>query len=1353
MSKTVFNRPYFLSAVLRFHCQRPVFSSVGGDVISAILAPKLPSNASVVLVLHHPSVNVFVSQMPQLNNTPSLTNVSKLFFRLPPLPLDSLPQHIPWRIAVTHPVGTFFAEDKTASFKFIVKSPPTISRIFPDRLPFQPRQNLVYLLGRNLTGAIVVQDGSKLPLPRIVSASATHIAFSFVHTIQTNSATQRVKVSVVSPDGLESLPVDLIVDPFIPILSARVLSSMQSSFLQHFTIPQPCTNRQPPTIAASLKNFGRSTSFSTVTFNFSLRLDDTLEADFRQFYSGTSRIATLYDKTLFSRSLQLTDRSVAVLVSVTSNSSIYYTVLVISRHLTDKNVGVVVSERPSSSSDGDIAVELHASVAPLGGCFGMKAFKISFSWKIDDIPVSAPLGSSVVVNSAAEFSYSVDVRVLDHSGKILRTGAAHGFVPARFVPISVIVNGGSKYLAVPSGQTNFRIYAEILPVGIHLRLALEWECKQVSKDASCPAAMWPSSVRNKSEFMVSTVGVRNGTTVSYTVRVLNDGVRLAIWSMILNVGSVNLVPFPETVVRSYGNSDPGSLATFSFHCFERVIFSWSATRSLDESYPEMDFWLRPSDNNETNVLQERNGVLITRNGYWGVLNRTGQFLGIDLSILPHGAYVLHSFVNKNTPITPARSWEMVVLPCVSAFISEPSSVEGFANETVFHISAFTEPAIQAVYAVHLQHGNSSVTPRSFTDFDESLNIPTSTVRADYSGATLSFTVPITGQFFITVDIYDASGSRILLSVQSNSTISVGTNPDVKSFSFERVVTDAIAHQDYETLILSLDRPQNNFMLPAALLDKVLSGLLLTLDNYAPPVLTAARILRGCTSVITKDAPQDLTSLSRLRVVAQRTVSSCLAHAASETILRQELQDFFVAFLNLLSSNSNGTIDNNLSHFISEIRLFAADAFALTLSTGVECGSIQRATISYSFTTQVDDFRLGSECYWGQIAALTPEPFTYEPCIDNVTDDKNTGKTHFVMTTEQVDVFAREDDTDILRSGIMRARLFHRATSLNNVSITDEASLAMCYRTRLIVKPTNLILDFSTNQSRDIYCHGVGRLMKGSQLLSPNISFEDGITVSELIFDNSGQIVVSIEQSGNDAVQLWLNTTTFQHCLNYQISTQSDAVKVVPIATGVVTALALLLAIAMVFFAVKKRKSPSRPPLPRNRTGWGSMIESISYSPSSDGSFGFIGGNSNSGFAGWDAAYGAGHMRAGSALADELERRSYDNRSVIGGGDVLAYDEEERGHRSSHFEDMIDTDDLSQIETSATVPLDAANVTYRFSGGLTVSDDLSTPPQSESETLSSTSEYLLSSDNSSANDLYETDAFILPDEFGRSPQRL
>lgn len=1332
-----------------------MLSSAGGDSITAIITPTLPHNASVVLVLHHPSGNIAVPQIINESEMPSLPNLSEPVFRLPPLPPDPLPQPLTWHVIVSHVAGESVAKDKTSGFKFKIAHPPIITRIFPDRLPSHSNQDLVYLLGRYLGNGTVIQDGRKLSSSRVISMSSSHISLRIFRTFRVTSFSRQVNISVISADKLESSIVHIIFDPHIPFLSTRVLNSFQSITEGQFTVPVSCGKWEPPTIAASLDLI----SDFTGVFNFSSRVDDASESNFTPLSYGSSSIVTLEGDGLFSESPQLAERSIAVLVSVDFNNSALQTVIIIGRHVVEGNIGLTVSEMLAGPSFIDSAVELRVSTSLLT-CPQTEFDHVNFIWRINGDPTPAPLGNSVVVNSALAFTYSVDVRVVDNFGKILQTGAAHGSVGARTVPVFVVINGGCKSMTIQSGRDGFRVYAAIQAGFVPSTAYFSWECRQLPQRSGCTAALWPSPVGDVSEFYVSTKNVSSGTAVEYTVHVMNDGTSIASWNLVVKVVSDNLVLFPEASVRFYGNSDPGMPArTFTFQCFERLIFHWDRIVLSNGADGEIYFWLR-GNNSESNVLEKHAEAVIGHDGYWMPSNRFGQFLGIDLFHLTSGHYTLFASVNGSSPDASSRSWELIILPCITVGVSEPSLLKGVANETVFHVSVFTKPVMQATYVVKLQRvgspqltyfnlqerifmttHQSSARDAGGTSYDVANNV----IRSLKSGTTLSFIVPHTGLFYVAVDVYDISGSRHLSSVRANSTISVSSTLETKPVAYETMLTNVISQRDYLSLIHFLKTAPAGTILSDLIIRDVIVELQLFSSFHVPCVVTAASIVRSCANLISlMQASQNLTLAADLLLVVRRVVSSSLAHAAEDGELREQLQHFFATMIDVaLVDISVEGISDNLSRYVNDVQRSASDLFSLSLSTGRECGSVQQAIVSPASTNLSDDYRLGVECTLGQIAALPPEPYLYEQC-NSSTMGTISGDT-LVMTFEQADALFTEMQSEIIRGGIVMTNFLRRATSLNNATVVGIPDSKRCYRTNLVLdlsKTKIYFTNFSVNRQSNssFFCYGAGQIR--TQNKSSPYGMAETIRVDDFKVHIGDQIVVFTEQSDSVSVQLLLNISTFNQCKQPQLTAQLSPIRVASIVSGLLIALVTGVVFVIVLFFV--RRPPGRVHVNVSRDeGWNASMHSESFTTSSGESFQFTLGSAPQ-FLEGNATFSMENIRHGSAMAEDNDDRSFRRALSVTNGDVLAL-----GDRN-----------VEQLGSSHTGGIAGGNMlrpfVSQYSAGsvfgntsLSYGSSNSTLPLSSTTTSSSADEYIHRT-SGSGSDLEEDpeETLVLADEFGR-----
>lgn len=1349
-------------AVLRFRQPRAVLSSEGGDQVSAVITPKLPKGAYATLVLHHTSGNISISQSTTSSNSSPLPNLSEPVFVLPPLPPDPLTQPLPWHVFVTHAGGRSVAMDQTSGFKFIILHPPKISQILPQRMHVPPTQTIVYLLGSNLQAGVIIQDGFSLPSSRIISISSTHIAFKLVRSFRQISRPRQINISVISPQRLKSDRVVLTIDPNLPVFTARVLNAVQSSTIRQFSIPAPCGTWQQPTVSASLL----LRSDLPITYNFSLRLDAAPSDGFSTLYSGNSSIATINDTSLFSLSPQSNQRTFAVLVVASHNYSDYSTIIIVNRFVKDKVLGLSVSEMPGGSSYLDPALQLQAFVPPLTSCAIDTSYLVKFFWKIDDESVLSPLGNSIFVTSTAAFTYTVDVHVVDYSGKVVLKGSACGNVGKRNTPVSVAINGGLSSVILPTGLESYQIRAEVLSAVFTPTLLLEWSCVELPQRTPCLSPLWSASSRSTSVFNISTLGVEVGPSVEYSIQVSDGATLLQTSKMMLTVGSEDIIPFPETVMRSYGSTDPGTIIKdHNFHCFERVLLSWDAELRDNLSLSNSFFWLKQEPFHDVNILRERSDVLLSYNGYWSLQNRSVRLLGIDLSTLVNGEYKLFAATGDNDQSTPTLSWDISVRSCVTAYISDPSSYSGIANRTLFHISVFTKPSVQGVYVLSLQNQNSTATNSeqehnllhlsSQSSRDHNISSPISCriiTRGSYNGATLSFVAPYSGEFYVNVDVYDISGSRLLATVQTSRSISVTSNFDTKHMDAETFLTSAILQSRHDCVVSVLKTLPIQTNLSETLLEALTSEIILLSYHRSPPVVTVADIIHASETLVVLDASRNLTRQSYLRNGVERLVASSLAHATSEGTLRHPLQSFYSTSNRLLGVFDREERNENMLQRLDENRQSATNVFSVLMSTGRECGSVERVVIALGPPSEFDEYRLGIECYFGQVSALPPEPYTYEICNNDI-NLRKVGHESIVMTFEQVDVAFQEQTASIVRSPIVESFFLSRVTDLNIVSTSFLTRSSVCYRTRLVVNSSAFEIPSTLRQSQNFYCHGAGEIIVQSGNASQDFSSQAMSTVSEFSLYNDTHIFVSTVLTESVALQLRLNTTTLKECQASNVSVQASSLRLVSIVTGVVIAVGLFLIIMIILFLLRRRRKPLRVSIPRDGRGWDAMLESASYTASSDRSFGFVERDSRSShITGWDEAYETTeNRRAGSVLVHDDQYSVYGDRAFVN-EDVLAYGDrsvEELGaSRGFGTYGGVESLRYSSARLGDTSEDDLTDAT---SGdrGTTDTSGLTTPIPSHSATMSSSIDGYIHTSESSTEENELTDAYILPDVFGRS----
>ncbi|KAI0561090.1 hypothetical protein FGB62_93g047 [Gracilaria domingensis] len=522
--------------------------------------------------------------------------------------------------------------------------------------------------------------------------------------------------------------------------------------------------------------------------------------------------------------------------------------------------------------------------------------------------------------------------------------------------------------------------------------------------SACPSQLfspWLATENSQtSSFGISTVGIEAGTRVEYTVLVLHEAFATQRLNLTLHVApqSDRLVFPSNAMLRAASKSihGPVSYEEPSYRCFESIILSWKQNVS-----EEMDFKLFREGQEAEILANATDGLVISYDGYWTRERPFGRFFGVSASLLAAGRYTLHGAVNKTAAPGMGTSWRFSVQPCSTLVVGDLPITTGSANQTVFHAAAYSLPSSENLFAFMLRADEASTSAEGAGE-----NLVLSGSLTCLNGCTgkaaVSFTVPRAGQYRIVVEMYDPSGSYLLGSETSNSTITVtgsGAEEEMQALdtSVVEVLNSTLLHRDESKFVDSLlSIRSSGISLDGAVADLLTSTLKRIVSGPAVNALQCTQYVKACASVLSFDALNS-TSVENTLGIIDTAVKQSVWSGSPGFHLRQALREFYgtatrsVYDMAQRRAGGGGVVDEEVRVIADRTRRSAAQAMPLVLSAGRTCGVVDSERVDVSGMVGVggseereglkafDDYRIGVSCYAGQVRRLTPEPATVQAC--------------------------------------------------------------------------------------------------------------------------------------------------------------------------------------------------------------------------------------------------------------------------------------------------------------------------------------------------------------------------------------
>lgn len=1187
---------------------KSVLSTIGGDRVVAHISPQLPMTVQTRLVLIFPDRDVTVEQssISHLKSGRDGT-VSQIAYRMPPISIVSTTSlhHIPWRLEILRKRGDVIAEDHTSGFAFAFASPPHLFEVVPSRFPVSQQASFIFLSGVSLSGASVFINGQKLSSDLIISSSINHVVFRTVpqDTFATNIV-GLVNITVSSEHGILSNTISLSTEASPFEVDVHIVPSAQLSTNSPLVVPSTCGVLQLPAVVASIP-LGEESN-TQPSYNFSIRTDDA-STEFQTIASSVDSTALLSQSGLFSNDTALQGRFVFVLVTVERGSQVGQTLLVVSRHVLSDALALTVSSHRST---------LTVNHSPFQHCPDFLDTRIDVEWMIDGkpigpltpVPPSEPtipaldspavlgLGARLALPLTGSFAYEVRVNAVNvNTGLTIRTGMTNGVVTLPAPKINVVINGGARMITVPAGTAAFEITGMALSSGNLTGATYKWSCISVlSTQMECPPSILPHSIVSNgmlTSFNISTLDVADGDEFEMSLRVERDGLMAGVDSLSLQVGKEGQTIFPEITVQSFGGMASGSPVTdFSFQCYERVIFSSLLAATGNESDQALDYQLFRQDDTDTDFIRKTSRLLLSHAGYWSLSDRKATLLGIDMVHLVPGRYMLNGLIGENESATVARSWEFNVESCAEVVLSPMPIRNGYVDETVFHVVAKSNGRRDgSVFVFSVRPTNETEGETGKLTSSASKNEATPVIRPDliYSQdgreVLCSFTVSQSGQFNVVVHMYDSSGSTLQASAEIDGIISVATRDqertDVATSTKVEWLQRAL-HQCDETTVLWLVS-QNGFDSTAQseLVDEVVTMLLALSSMPVHTVLAAGRIVDACAAVTKFGGAISMDRLETLLVVVERVTSASVASGGSDVLLREPLERFYASINEQLpvALTTRATNDlESISKTANKTKRSAISTITLAMTTGRECGSTDQLKVTFNSSGEerVDDYRIGIECYSGQIDSLPPKPDLYKACNSASKGTERFENGGIIMSSEQHDVLAGHGDKEIAYSGIMNTRFFQRSVVDGRVRLVKMKRQDECYRTQMIVN-----MDFLAPNSQrkkdddDEVCDSAGTLVKWDAEDGEDETTMTGQSenVNKVTMKDNGEVSVTVEKTTSGSMQLQLNKTALRACRSLNLVTVPESNRRVGIIVGISTSCLVICLLILLVLCVRRFK--------------------------------------------------------------------------------------------------------------------------------------------------------------------------------------
>lgn len=1106
-----------------------------------------------------------------------------------------------WVFEVVEDGRVTTAADETGGFMFNFGWKPVVYTVTPQRVrPYS--SGFMILVGQFSNSAKGVFFNRRRVDDRdILSMSISEIAIKVprAHTAKDGSS---VAVVVRDKSGLASDEVSFSIDSAALNVKAMVLQSSFDKSTGRFLVPFLCKQRNSPTVFVSVESI--SPRDENPMYSFSIRTSSMLPGASRILSSGNDGIVTLSDRNLFQDSDAVQDEMVTVFVHASFGDQRGETVLFISRRLRQDKVGTTVLPHAGGQSRPSSELILESTWSPVLQCPFVDDLIVATQWTINGeaVPSAAPasvstgttkspvllgFGNRVLLPHTTKVDYELSIRLVSKTnGMLVADGYSRGRIQRDYIrrPLHVLLNGGMKLMSVPTSQA-FTIEGTVVedtvePSGTNTTYA--WACKEsMSKDTECPQSLFPGSLRlgnaKNASFMGSAPPDWEGKTIEYSLQVSTHERQSEVVVLLVSVVDSHAKVFPAAVLRT-GTGLPASRHGSILTVHDDVIL-WISGPVPDSN---LDFTLFYEGNHEDLIDSDEDIKFISHNGYWTPAEPKGKFLGISASSLIPGNYHLQgTFAENNfSNSVGVSSWMFTVAPSARVVLSDPPITDGFVDQTLFHVSATSVPSSPNHFFFSLRSIEGGEDKRRRSSPASMMSTVTENCIGGCTGLpSETFTVPVAGRYVLSVDMYDADGSRLIASEEGTVAIRVHDAPSSPSPPSAGNSSDVISrmqsslqHMDEVTFLTSVLQLSTLSNVPPYVFSDAIDGLQAISATKVGNPLQSVRVMEACTSIVTHVQFHDLTLLSSLRGVVHSCVVRTQQVFSGGTHVSDALGNFYGAAADKLSRFSATAAKSirsaNISQAMDETRSAAARDLLLVLSTGKECGAtgqllvprdaVSPPAVPGEDTEQriFDDYRIGISCFDGQVMSLSPEPSVSEVCSSTQEGSSaDSSAVNIFASIERHEVSEHPRSEEILSGPTVYTGMFGWKTEGENEPTLEEIEGGdFCFRSRVSVFANHTVLGtddtFLAGEAK-IQCRNAGKAFTYKTDSGSEFDVAEAVTsnVSDFELHGDGRVSSIVELKSSGAIRMEVNRTLLRICFhNSTVEGRHNANFAVPLAS-------------------------------------------------------------------------------------------------------------------------------------------------------------------------------------------------------------
>ncbi|CDF35208.1 unnamed protein product [Chondrus crispus] len=316
---------------------------------------------------------------------------------------------------------------------------------------------------------------------------------------------------------------------------------------------------------------------------------------------------------------------------------------------------------------------------------------------------------------------------------------------------------------------------------------------------------------------------------------------------------------------------------------------------------------------------------------------------------------------------------------------------------------------------------------------------------------------------------------------------------------------------------------------------------------------AVRVIDTCAGIVQHEDFSRLDLLRSLVLVVQSCVRRTQQSLSSGKEIKDSLARFYGAAADTIAASS-GSDSRNLQTSegdgdpMGDVRTAASQDLFLVLAMGAECGAAARVAVprlSAASSTQkesdsnnslFDDYRVGINCFGGQVRSLSPDPPLLEICRGE--PGRNTGVNAGVeifTAAERHETCDRDLPTETLQGPTLYVETLQwGGDGTQDLGLVKSNPKGECFRSTVSVfGMKGNEEDSRFKDGNRITCRNAGKIFVHEAKAGSEAGFENATTtdVSDFQLHPTGRISASAEHSHPAAIRMEVNGTLLRACLD------------------------------------------------------------------------------------------------------------------------------------------------------------------------------------------------------------------------------